>query len=301
MLGTYEDEAWSCDFSPDGSLLVTGSKDGTVTLWALGADGQGRTGRVLERRDKPMAPVYFTSDGRSVLATDEQGRTWVWEVASGAGRRLGHSEALRSGRLLPGDQSLVAVDAKRGGVWLVDLRGGPDRLLHAGAAPPMRFAVAHRGKRFVGAGSRHLWVFEGTDVPPRSVEPPAGVLHAMVLCLDGRLLAARTEKGLLLLEDLETGTRRLFEAGPGWRNTLAFSADGRWLASARRDGKVWLWDVASGRERLLERGEVRIRHLSFSRDGRYLAAASHDGVARVHDLTLHSVRELRGHPGPRGR
>jgi WD40 repeat protein len=297
VLGTYTDEAWSCDFSPDGQLLVTGGKDGTVSLWELGPDGQGRAERVLERRDKPIAPAYFTADGRSVIATDVEGRTWVWDVASGKGQRLGQAEPLVHGQLLPGDTSLVALDAKRN-VWRVDLRGGPSRLLYAGGEPLRRFAVAVRGQRFVGAGPRHLWLFEGTDTPPRPLEPPPGPLHAMVLSQDGRLLAARSEGGVLLLEDLETGKRRLFEVGPGWKNTLAFSADGRWLASGRRDGKVWLWDVASGRERLLESAEVNISHLAFSRDGRYLAAASHDGTARVHDVTLHYVRELEGHQGP---
>jgi WD40 repeat protein len=304
VLGTYEDEAWSCDFSPDGSLLVTGSKDGTVSLWKLGPDGQGHTERVLERRDKPIAPAYFTSDGRTVLATDVQGRTWIWDVASGAGWRPGQSEHLVAARLLPGDQALVASDEKHGGIWRVDARGiGPDqRLLAVDAAEiPRTFAVAHQGKRFAGAGPRHLWVFEGTDAPPRLVEPPPGGVHALALSQDGRLLAARSEKGLLLLENLEEGSRRIFDAGPGWKNTLAFSADGRWLASARRDGKVWLWDVLAGRERLLDSGEVSISHLAFSSDGRYLAAASHDSVARVHDLRLPpSVRELPGHPEPAG-
>ncbi len=300
VLGTYEDEAWACDFSPEGSLLVTSSKDGTVSLWELGPEGQGRTERVLERRDKPIAPAHFSSDGRSVIATDETGRTWVWDVASGEGRHLGKAEEVRFGQLLSGNQFLVALDEKRGGVRLVDLRGGPDRLLDPGGEPLGGLVVALRSQRFVGVGPRHLWLFEGTDMPPRALEPPPGPLNAMVLSQDGRLLAARSEQGRLLLEDLETGTRRLFDTGPGWKNTLAFSADGRWLASGRRDGKVWLWDVANGRERLLESAEVNISHLTFSRDGRYLAAASHDGVARVHDLALDYVRELKGHPGAGG-
>jgi WD40 repeat protein len=300
VLVTYEDEAWSCDFSPDGSLLVTSCKDGTVSLWALGPDGQGRTERVLERRDKPIAPVSFSSDGRSVLASDVTGRTWAWDVASGAGRRLGQSEEVLFGRLLPGDQSWVGRDQERGRVWRVDVRGGPDRLLHTTGEPLELLAVALQGQRFVWSSTRHLWLFEGTDTPPRPLEAPPGPLNALALSAEGRLLATRSEKGLLLLQDLETGTRRLFDVGPGWKNSLAFSADGRWLAAGRRDGKVWLWEVAAGRERLLESATVTISHLVFSRDGRYLAAASHDGTARVHDLTLRYVRELEGHQGAAG-
>ena len=33
VLSQHNDEVWFCRFSPDGSKLATGSKDGTLCIW----------------------------------------------------------------------------------------------------------------------------------------------------------------------------------------------------------------------------------------------------------------------------
>lgn len=71
---------WSITFSPDGSRLLTGHKDGRVRIF------DWRTGEVvgtpLQHPDE-VNDIAFSSDGRHLLACVRHGTVHVWDVATG--------------------------------------------------------------------------------------------------------------------------------------------------------------------------------------------------------------------------
>ena len=71
---------WSIAFSPDGTRLVTGHKDGRVRTfdWQTGEV----VGSPLQHPDE-VNDVAFTPDGRHLLACVRQGTVHVWDVATG--------------------------------------------------------------------------------------------------------------------------------------------------------------------------------------------------------------------------
>ena len=65
-------------FSPDCTILASGSLDGTIRLWDV-AGGQIKT--ILENPGGPVNSVAFSPDG-SILASGSDGTVRLWDVAS---------------------------------------------------------------------------------------------------------------------------------------------------------------------------------------------------------------------------
>ena len=102
---------------------------------------------------------------------------------------------------------------------------------------------------------------------------------AVAFSPDGRLVAAATGAGEIVLVDASTWTiqRRFAADKPGFVVGVAFSPNGKLIASAGQDG-VGINDVATGQRRaLIGRGTNFSIGVSFSPDGTQLAAGYSDG------------------------
>ncbi len=65
-------------FSPDGKVIATGSQDGGVGMWSA-ETGAGRV--VAAHTPRSVRGVSFSSDGRRLVSTGEDGTLQIWEVA----------------------------------------------------------------------------------------------------------------------------------------------------------------------------------------------------------------------------
>jgi tetratricopeptide (TPR) repeat protein/DNA-binding beta-propeller fold protein YncE len=77
------------DFSPDGTQLVVGCRDGSAQLWDVATSRP--LGPAMVQR-LPIAAVTFTTDGRDFLSTASDGTTRLWPVhraLEGDAERLG--------------------------------------------------------------------------------------------------------------------------------------------------------------------------------------------------------------------
>ena len=83
---------------------------------------------------------------------------------------------------------------------------------------------------------------------PRTLARQESFVRSVVFSPDGEMLASATDKGIVRLWHVSTGT--LQKTLTGHRQsvyTMAFSPDGSFLTSGSADGTVRLWDTRSGK------------------------------------------------------
>src|SRR5262249_53449307 len=112
-------------FTPDGSRLVSGSRDGTVRVWAPTT----QEARTL-RAGPDVTSVAFSPDGRRVAAGGAARAVKVWDAGTGKeGLSLaGHTERVECVCFSPDGRRLASGGRDRT-VRLWDLAGGREALL----------------------------------------------------------------------------------------------------------------------------------------------------------------------------
>ncbi len=283
----HEEALADAAFAPDGSLLATAARDGSVRLWPLPAGAP----RALVGPHAAVARVAFSSDGRALYAAAGDG-LWRWDTAGGAGGALAR-DALEDLALSP-DGKLAAAVGRDGAVRLYELDGGMLRAAFA-AAPPVRAAFAPDGRTLALRGADGIALVEIAGGRRRALDGARGLGGgAIAFASDGRWLAAGAD-GKIALWELPSGAARTLAAAGGAVTLLAPSPDGKSLAAANEDGTVRLWDVASGKPIELAHKGDPARDLRFSPDGKRVAATRGAMVRVWTPAQPGEVRKLRGH------
>ena len=308
----HADEITSLSFSPDGTLLASGSRDNTIQLWNVATRQRVAT---LTGGLEMVSSVLFSPDGTLLAAGVEWkerggGNVELWDVASrqrvaeifGWNYQMSFSP---DGTLLAIGQGLWDV-ARRLWVallfdWSYSLSFSPDGTLLASGALD---------------DTIQLWnVATRQRVATLEVE---GTVYSVSFSPDGTLLAAVKQDNTIQLWNVATRQRvaTLEVEGPGTVYSVSFSPDGTLLAAgAEREkgfGLVELWDVAS-RQRVATLlrglggtsvsfspdGTLLASSRSFSPDGDLLGSSSHPtigllDVAKLAAQVPHSLTKVSG-------
>jgi WD40 repeat protein len=230
-------------FSPDGTLLVTGSGDGGVRVWELAS------GREVARLEpgEPVNNVSFSGNGAYVFVASgnmrertARGTARVWDWRQGKERARVDFEAPVVGvREVAGTPYLLV--ATRNAVTLLSLDGE--------MRPPVHFEEDFYTGTFSADGRRMAFVLSHSSTVK------------VYDFLEGRVAAT-------------------FDAG-NVRNRitkLAFSQDGTRLA-CEAAGTSWVWDWAAGRVISEKKDEgYGALAMDFSDDGKLIAQTGAEGT-----------------------
>jgi Protein kinase domain/WD domain, G-beta repeat len=272
-------------FSPDGTLLATGSPE---ELWD--ASTGTLVGSLAGGRESSTAA--FSPNGRLLAGAGDGGPVYVWNVASrtvatnlgGSGTGVVFSQ---NGTLLGAGCGFNAC------VW--DL--ATDKLiLNLHTASGMNgVAFSPDGTLVAGAGldsidAVFLWNMSNGDRVATLHDPGGYGVTDVAFSPDGKLLAAADVDGSTFLWNVATDTLVATLSGPGvqtgpyahWVNSVAFSPDGTLLAAAQNH-HVYLWNVATHglAGTFTNTSSEQIWSVAFRPDGKEIAAVDGDGYVYV--------------------
>ena len=304
LLTEHTDGVSSVSFSPDGSILASGSWDDTVRLWDVET---GMPFRTLEGHTDGVSSVSFSPDGSTLASGSWDDTVRLWDIETGVhlrtleGHRWGH-RGLHSVSFSPDGKTLASV-GHEDTVLLWDVETGVHlRTLQGhiyGVSGVSSVSFSPDGKVLASGNwddTVRLWDVE-TGMPFRTLEGHTGGVISVSFSPDGRRLASGSWDDTVRLWDVATGVHlRTFQGHIWYVHSVSFSPDGRRLASGSWDDTVRLWDVATGVHLRTFQGHTdSISSISFSPDGKVLASGSGNHPIRLWDVaTGVHLRALQG-------
>ncbi|MFE2943448.1 caspase family protein [Streptomyces sp. NPDC059255] len=300
----------SAAFNPSGTLLVSASEDGTVSLWEPTTQKFVRSlsHQVVNPWAKPLAEVLafnsrfsaalsvaFSPDGTGLAVGNGDGTVSLWDVADGSETVLPYLDgtqwngAVASVCYSPAGAMLAATyDAPAIRLWDVATRTSMATLATGDAYWVAQVAFSPCGRVLASAsgngnpnntvndGLLQLWdTSSGAEIATLTeTNSPAG--QPLAVSPDGKTLASLRSDGRITLWDIAARKTSATITGPSSGVTcVAFGHSGV-LAGGFLDGTVTLWDTVSGRSiAVLTTGtNSAVSSLAFSPDGAFLASVT---------------------------
>lgn len=297
----HTDSLLTLAFNPDGSRLISGSRDRTLRVWDLRRAEIVRdfTGHNVSGT-RGVVAVYGPGD-RTILSGGFDGTLRLWDTESGLTMQemLGH-EGQINGVDLSDDGSLAVSGGADERVIVWDVASGAALFtLEPGNGTINRVRFLPESTQFVIGGERggpSLWdaadgqrVRTFTAIPcPQADDnaPTVTTINTLVLSTDGSLLLTGGADECVTVWDTASGdpVKRFPRLGVEVR-AVAISADNTQVAIGGINGPITLWRMDQDQSVASFTGHNRaVVGMAFSPDGSSLLSASADATVRLWDM-----------------
>lgn len=278
----------SLTYSLDGSILATGSINGTMRLHLLAKNQQ----LTLMGSSPNSQSIAFASDTNIVAVSDvgsvimfdptQEQATQVLEGLDGPAFSIAVSP----------DRSLIAAGANNGKIVVWDAKDGQQRHTLTDLNDSiLTLTFSSDSRRLVAVSTdsdnnSRIGIWDAMDGTRKYIlTEQDGPITGLAVQPGGQVLASISRAGTLQLWDLVAGeairTVRT-PADQGWFTSVAFSPDGSLIVTGSLDGTIEFWDTTTGES--VHRhsfANTTILALAFRRDSRQLAVSLSDSSVRL--------------------
>jgi len=249
LIDSYEGHEKSVNclaFSPDQSILASGSSDNSLKLWSYPA---GVIQRRLDGHKNSVVSLAFSPDGSRIASTSYDSTVRLWDVDSGRQIAILNEHKRNVTSVAFSRDGQILASAGLGGevlLWEVASRKLMETLAdHQVAAgslcfsPDDEFLASSGGEQAVHFHSTADWSLA------KRIELGTGQGYPRWLAFSPgwELMAVSSDHQVQLWSVEPAGVIETISLRPKGVYALAFSPDGRWLANAAADKRVRVWEV----------------------------------------------------------
>ena len=281
----------SVSFSPDGTILASGSRDNTIKLWDMATQTNIAT---LEGHADEVNTVSFSPDG-TILASGAYDRTVrLWDVVTKTtiATLEGHTNWVNTVSFSPDGKTLASGEWQKIQLWdvaternLATLEGHTNWVYSVSISPDGKTLASGSHDETIKlwdiATGENLATLEGHTSPVNSVS----------FSPDGTMLASASVDGTVRLWDISRRENIATLIGHTDEvHSVVFASDGEILASGPGDSTIRLWDVS---EWQLPRPQTLMKSSGDNQQGMINAQLDNPFVVEVRDqygATLQDVQ-----------
>ncbi len=287
-INTFKRSHDSVALSPDGQILVGGSKDKTIGLWKLST---GEKLRTLWGHSSAVMAVAFSQDGQILASGSEDKTIKLWRVNTGLElfTLRGHSDRICDVAFNPDGQILASgSEDKTIKLWRVNtglefrtidgwFSGHSDSVLSVAFNPKGQTLASGSADKTI-----KIWqVSSGKEL--RSFTGHTNLVRAVAFSPDGQIIASGSADKTIKIWQVSTGwTLHNFTGHKSAIHAVAFSPDRQIIASGSDDKTIKIWHLETGRELTTLRGHNdTVFSVVFSLDGSVLVSGSDDRTVKI--------------------
>jgi WD40 repeat protein len=238
--------AYASAFSPDGTILASGSDDQTIKLWRV---ADGALLRTLAGHTGVIRGVAFSPDGATLASGSADTTIKLWRVADGALIRtlVGHTGNVRAVAFSPDNATLVSgghdntvrLWSVASGALLRTLTGHANWVVSVAFSPDGTLLASGSYDHTVG-----LW--RASDGAAVGGLNHAGSVFRVSFSPDGASLLSASADLTARITRVADGTPLQTFICTDWVWSAAFSPDGATVLTADNDAFLKVWRVSDG-------------------------------------------------------
>ncbi|ETO29132.1 NB-ARC domain-containing protein [Reticulomyxa filosa] len=286
-------------FSPDGTKIVSCSRDKTIRIWDASS---GRQLQLLEGHTAEVNTVQFSPDGSKIVSCSRDKTLRMWNVSSGQQIQIWkeHSGSVKVAQFSHNGAKIVSCSQdKTIRIWDV-LSGKRVQILegHSGIVQTVRFSPDD--SKIVSCSwdkTIRIWnAFSGEQI--QILEGHLDVITDALFSSNGSMIISYSEDKIIRIWDVLSGRQiQILEGHSGRIKAIQLLPENSKLLSCSDDKTIRIWDLLSGKQiQILEGHSDSVSAAKFSPDGSRIVSGSRDRTIRIWDVSSgKQLQVLEGH------